>query len=66
MEVWLDVEAGRPLLTAYMQYENASLKAQIDADIRDSVNRQRSTGSRSTAGAARERGEMEYDWYSDN
>ena len=58
-EVWREVKEGKPLLLAYQSYENKELRARLAADL----NRQRSTGSRATLGAPRERGEMESDWY---
>ena len=64
-EVWREVAGGKPLITAFQGYENRILKAKILADIQNQENRLRSTGSRSTAGKAQERGELESDWYSD-
>ncbi|MCL2409441.1 MAG: hypothetical protein FWC96_07485 [Oscillospiraceae bacterium] len=64
-EIWEEVNQGRSLLSAYQGYENRQLKAMIEAGARDQENRQRSTGSRATAGNSRERGEVEGDWYGD-
>lgn len=51
-EVWQTYNAGGcTLVQAYMQHENAQLKAQMAAKAKNAENKQRSAGSRKSAGA---------------
>ncbi|MDR0906718.1 MAG: hypothetical protein LBN00_11215 [Oscillospiraceae bacterium] len=58
-EVWREVRAGSPLLTAYQRYENNRLRD----EIRNEVNRARSFGVKGTSGAGTGFGAIESDWY---
>lgn len=51
-EVWDKVRRGESLTTAWTAYENAQLKAQLEAEKQNRKNAQRAAGSASSAGKA--------------
>lgn len=48
-EVWDSVSQGETLVNSYMRYENASLKAQLEAEKKNYENRAKSTGSQKSS-----------------
>lgn len=60
-EVWTEVRAGKPLLSAYQSYENRELRERL----RGGVNRARAPGGTSSAGESPASGELESDWYAE-
>ena len=64
-EVWKDVDGGMSLLTAYIKYENAQLKAEREAEKKAAENQSRSTGSRASAGNSTKKDAEDALWYSE-
>ncbi len=65
-EVWREVAAGKRLLTAYIMYENAKLKAELAAERQNHKNREASVSSRSCEGSGLKLGELERLWYAED
>lgn len=61
-EVWKDFNAGSSLVGAYAKYENKQLKAQLEAEKQNNKNRERSTGSRTNAGAGKQKDAFDLGW----
>lgn len=69
-EVWEKVRGGVPLVTAYAQHENKqlreeneALKAKVETAEQNKKNKERSTGSQSSAGKSSKRDIFEDLWY---
>lgn len=69
-EVWEKVRGGVPLVTAYAQHENkqlreenAALKAKVETAEQNKKNKERSTGSQSSAGKSSKKDIFEELWY---
>lgn len=61
-EVWDAYHAGNSLVAAYSLYENRQLKEQLAAKDQEIKNRERSTGSRASAGAGKEKDAFDLGW----
>lgn len=71
-EVWAKFREGMPLITAYSVYENKKLREEVkswkdkaETAEQNAKNKERSTGSQSTAGAgsAKKKDPIDLDWY---
>ena len=69
-EVWEKVRGGVPLVTAYAQHENKqlreeneALKAKVETAEQNKKNKERSTGSQSSAGKSSKKDIFEELWY---
>ena len=51
-EVWEEVREGQGLVSAYLDYENSRLRAQLAAMKSEQINRERAAGTRRSAGQA--------------
>lgn len=60
-EVWDSVSQGETLVNAYMRYENAQLKAQLEAEKKNNENRAKSTGSQKSSSAKKD--DFDSLWY---
>lgn len=65
-EVWADVSRGMPLTAAYAKFENKQLKEKLAAMEQQAKNKEKSTGSVSTAGGGKKMDDWERDWYADD
>lgn len=65
-EVWAQVASGRSLLTAYAEYENKQLKAELAAERQNKANIQRSPGSLTNPQGEDTRSEIDKIWYSED
>ena len=63
-EVWQAVTAGKPLLTAYQAWELKKLRVGSSASVKAVENREKSAGSRASAGNERHLDAITADWYS--
>lgn len=61
-EVWDAYHAGQSLVAAYSLYENKQLKERLAAKEQETKNRERSTGSRASAGAGKEKDAFDLGW----
>ena len=50
-EVWIDVASGVPLVAAYTEHHNKQLETELAAERQNKANAQKTTGSKTTAGA---------------
>ena len=50
-EVWIDVASGVPLVAAYTEHRNKQLETELAAERQNKANAQKTTGSKTTAGA---------------
>lgn len=65
-EVWLNYnKGGSSLIQAYIEHENAQLKAKLEADKKSAENKARTTGSRTTEGKSTSKDKEDTMWYSD-
>lgn len=62
-EVWQAVAGGRPLLAAYQAWELKKLRLESAAAQKNTENKTRSAGSRSSLDTARPRDAITEDWY---
>ena len=60
-EVWDSVAKGETLVNAYMRYENAQLKAQLEAEKKNNENRAKTTGSQKSPSAKKD--DFDSLWY---
>lgn len=65
-EVWAQVAAGKSMTTAYTEYENKQLKAELAAERQNKANAQRSPGSLTNPQGEDTRSELDKIWYSDD
>lgn len=65
-EVWAQVAAGKSMTTAYTEYENKQLKAELAAERQNKANSQRSPGSLTNPQGEDTRSELDKIWYSDD
>ncbi len=65
-EVWAQVAAGKSMTTAYTEYENKQLKAELAAERQNKANAQRSPGSLTNPQGEDTRSELDEIWYSDD
>ena len=65
-EVWAQVAAGKSMTTAYTEYENKQLKAELAAELQNKANAQRSPGSLTNPQGEDTRSELDKIWYSDD
>lgn len=65
-EVWAQVAAGKSMSTAYAEYENKQLKAELAAERQNKANAQRSPGSLTNPQGEDTRSELDKIWYSDD
>ena len=63
-EVWQAVIGGKPLLAAYQAWELKKLRGESMASSKATENREKSVGSRTSAGSARHMDAITADWYS--
>lgn len=64
-EVWADVSRGMTLLNAYTKYDNARIRAELDAEKQAAENAKKSAGSRSESGKSK-RDLLDELWYDGN
>lgn len=62
-EVYQQALDGTPLLTAYTVWENAKLKAELEAERKNKANAEKATGSTSSAGKKPKRDAFDEAWY---
>ena len=65
-EVWAQVAEGKSMSTAYAEYENKQLKAELAAERQNKANAQRSPGSLTNPQGEDIRSELDKIWYSDD
>ena len=65
-EVWAQVAAGKSMTTAYTEYENKQLKAELAAERQNKANAQRSPGSLTNPPGEDPRSELDRSWSSDD
>lgn len=61
-EVWEEFNKGKSLVGAYSRYENKQLREKLDAMEQNNKNRERSTGSRDSAGTGKQKDAFDLGW----
>lgn len=61
-EVWDEFNKGKSLIGAYSRYENKQLKEKLTALEQNTKNRERSTGSRDSAGTGKQKDAFDLGW----
>lgn len=65
-EVWRDAASGMNLFTAYTLRQNEKLRAELEAERQNRINREKGVLSRSSDGSAQRLSELERLWYEDD
>ncbi len=65
-EVWQESFRTGDLVGAYARYENRVLKERLDKFEQNQKNKDRSTGSRKTAGSSKVKDAIDLDWDNDD
>ena len=61
-EVWEEFNKGTSLVGAYLRYENKQLREKLEAMEQNNKNRERSTGSRDSAGTGKQKDAFDLGW----
>lgn len=61
-EVWAEFNSGKSLVGAYSKFENKKLRERLAAAEQNTKNRERSTGSRDSAGAGKQKDAFDAGW----